>query len=279
MELAFPTWGEEAGELVAAIRSYAALPLERSPDLAIARQEADAAEVARGIEHVMGPFRRTLFARVLTRTRHQVRQREETKATLVRALRLVRRYFPELQRRFIAEGAIASPDDLYFLTPAEVSALLDHGAAPDLPATILRRRRDLERNRHVRLPVRFNGHPVPLPPAAPRDPSEQLVGTPISAGRVTARARVIIDPKDATSLLPGEIIVSPVADTGWTPLFALASGLIVELGSTLSYGSIIARELGLPAVVNVRLATSAIRTGDLVALDATAGLVTIIESV
>ena len=76
---------------------------------------------------------------------------------------------------------------------------------------------------------------------------------------------------------PGEILVAPVTDAGWTPLFALASGLVVNLGSALSHGSTVAREYGLPAVVNVTNATKVIRTGDLITVNGSAGTVAIID--
>lgn len=74
----------------------------------------------------------------------------------------------------------------------------------------------------------------------------------------------------------GEILVAPVTDAGWTPLFALATGLVVDMGSALSHGSTVAREYGLPAVVNVHDGTRRIRTGDLVQVDGTRGEVRIL---
>ena len=103
-----------------------------------------------------------------------------------------------------------------------------------------------------------------------------LEGTPVSPGLVTGRARVIVDPTTDGPMQPGEILVAPVTDAGWTPLFALASGLVVDMGSALSHGSTVAREYGLPAVVNVRRGTKSIRTGDLVQVDGRRGVVTIL---
>ncbi|MDZ7729483.1 MAG: PEP-utilizing enzyme [Dehalococcoidia bacterium] len=102
-----------------------------------------------------------------------------------------------------------------------------------------------------------------------------LHGTPVSAGIVTAKARVVLDPEAESGLQPGEILVAPVTDAGWTPLFALAGGLVVDLGSALSHGSTVAREYGLPAVVNVHNGTRAIKTGDLVTVNGSAGTVSI----
>ena len=104
-------------------------------------------------------------------------------------------------------------------------------------------------------------------------PEGALVGSPASAGTVTARARVILDPVGA-QLDPGEILVAPSTDPGWTPLFLTAGGLVMEMGGCNSHGAVVAREYGIPAVVGVPDATHLIRTGDLVTVDGAAGLVT-----
>jgi rifampicin phosphotransferase len=99
-----------------------------------------------------------------------------------------------------------------------------------------------------------------------------LVGTPASAGTATAPARIILDPVGA-HLEPGEILVAPSTDPGWTPLFLTAGGLVMEMGGPNSHGAVVAREYGIPAVVGVADATSRLRTGELVTVDGAAGLV------
>ncbi len=78
-------------------------------------------------------------------------------------------------------------------------------------------------------------------------------------------------------MLPGGILVAPFTDPGWTPYFLSAAGIVMDLGGQLSHGSIVARELGIPAVVNVGPATRIIRTGQLVRVDGNRGEVTILE--
>ena len=95
----------------------------------------------------------------------------------------------------------------------------------------------------------------------------------VSPGRVTGVARVVTDPRSGSYIEPGEILVAPVTDVAWTPLFAQAAGLVVEVGGLLSHGSIVAREYGVPAVVGVAGATRAIRTGDRITLDGATGRV------
>lgn len=101
-----------------------------------------------------------------------------------------------------------------------------------------------------------------------------LRGTPASPGVVTARARVIRSPQGAR-LAPGEILVAPSTDPGWTPLFLTAGGLVMEMGGMMSHGAVVAREYGIPAVVGVADATARIGTGDRVTVDGAAGVVTV----
>jgi pyruvate,water dikinase len=85
---------------------------------------------------------------------------------------------------------------------------------------------------------------------------------------------VILDPQDA-ELVPGEILVAPSTDPGWTPLFLTAAGLVMEVGGAMAHGAIVAREYGIPAVVGVPQATERIKTGDRITVDGTAGTVVI----
>jgi pyruvate,water dikinase len=85
---------------------------------------------------------------------------------------------------------------------------------------------------------------------------------------------VLYDPHGAR-LLPGEILVAPATDPGWTPLFLNAAGLVMELGGAMAHGAIVAREYGLPAVVGVAGATARIVTGSRITVDGASGTVII----
>src|SRR6185295_15408494 len=111
--------------------------------------------------------------------------------------------------------------------------------------------------------------------AGPAAPDGSLAGTPASAGSVTGTARVIIDPVGA-QLHPGEILVAPSTDPGWTPLFLTAGGLVMEMGGANSHGAVVAREYGIPAVVGVPDATVRITTGQRITVDGSAGTVTVV---
>ena len=97
-----------------------------------------------------------------------------------------------------------------------------------------------------------------------------LVGMAAAPGMATGRARVILDPAGA-HVEPGEILVAPTTDPGWTPLFLTAAGLVTETGSPMAHGPTVAREYGIPAVICVRDATQLITTGQLITIDGAAG--------
>jgi pyruvate,water dikinase len=101
-----------------------------------------------------------------------------------------------------------------------------------------------------------------------------LQGAPASPGRVTAPARVILDPTGAR-LEPGEILVAPSTDPGWTPLFLTAAGLVMEMGGMMSHGAVVAREYGIPAIVGVPAATERITTGQQITIDGASGTISI----
>ena len=100
---------------------------------------------------------------------------------------------------------------------------------------------------------------------------DSLTGLCVSPGSVEAEVVVMRDPGEFATMKRGAILVAPATDPSWTPLFTLASGVIVEVGGMLSHASTIAREYGLPALANVKNATRILKTGDRIRLDASAG--------
>ncbi|HKC92952.1 MAG TPA: PEP-utilizing enzyme, partial [Nitrospira sp.] len=100
---------------------------------------------------------------------------------------------------------------------------------------------------------------------------QTLRGLPISTGLVSGQARFVRTAEDWSKVRAGDIIVAPVIDPGMAPLFGIAGGLIVEMGGALSHGAIIAREYGIPAVVNVHRAMSIMVEGERLTLNATQG--------
>jgi pyruvate,water dikinase len=167
---------------------------------------------------------------------------------------------------------------VFFLDFDEVKAV---AAGADLRSIVSSRRerydRELLRRQVPRVVLSDGTEPeaVAAPRASEREPGT-LTGTAASAGRVTGIARVVLDPAGA-KLEPGEILVAPSTDPGWTPLFLTAGGLVMEMGGANSHGSVVAREYGIPAVVGVAGATQEITTGMRVTVDGAAGIVRVVD--
>ena len=104
-----------------------------------------------------------------------------------------------------------------------------------------------------------------------------LTGAAGCAGAARGRARVVLDPSDPAGMEPGDILVAPLTDPAWTPLFLLAATVVVNVGALMSHAVIVSRELGIPCVVAVDDATDRIPDGALIEVDGTAGTVTILE--
>ncbi len=277
MEASARTWRRDPAPVVATIRSYLDLPPEQAPPSVLARQEEARLELTRRTEERLNPIARRIFRFLLPRAQRWVALREWTKSLVVRHARLVDPLVDEIAHRLVTRGVIGEADDVFFLTNEEIEEILLLGPQRDYRDRIARRRREFETARHFVFPERFRGYPKPEVAVPGDDGVTELRGTPVSAGVVVARARVVLDPQRDGPLRPGEVLVAPVTDAGWTPLFALASGLVVDIGSALSHGSTVAREYGLPAVANVRTATRTIRTGDLVQVDGNEGVIRILE--
>jgi pyruvate,water dikinase len=172
---------------------------------------------------------------------------------------------------------LADASDIFFITHPEIDEAL---AGKDMQQAVSERRTNYERERqrrHIPRVLLSDGTEPGILSQTQNMVGEQLRGTSASPGQVTARARVILDPTSA-HLEPGEVLVAPSTDPGWTPLFLTASALVMEMGGMMSHGAVVAREYGIPAIVGVEGATERIVNGVTVTVDGTKGVVTINEN-
>jgi pyruvate,water dikinase len=173
----------------------------------------------------------------------------------------------------VAHGGspLAPVPAVFFFTVDELVHAL-RTSRTDLAPLVRARRAEFARDQaRPDPPATFTGAPPPvvLPPAG----GDLLRGLPASPGVVEGRARVLLGPQEMGLLEPGEVLVVHTTDVGWTPLFPLAAGVVTELGGPLSHAAVVAREFGVPSVVNVEGVTRAIRTGERVRLDGDRGVV------
>jgi phosphohistidine swiveling domain-containing protein len=202
-----------------------------------------------------------------------VRNRERAKSLLVKLTVHFKRAYRELGAQLVEEGRLPDPDAVYFLLHEEVGELARSEDSSTFAARALARRDALGYQETLTFPEVTVGMPEPESIVAESGDSNRIVGKPVSRGQVEGRVRVVRRLDEAEALEPGEILVSPIIDVGWTPYFAIIAGLVTDVGSAVSHGAVVAREYALPAVLNTRNATRLLETGDRVRLDGDRGTV------
>ena len=212
---------------------------------------------------------------ILPRAHNAVRRREHTKSQLVDVAHRFQLAFRRLGEQMASEGLLPDADLVFFFTTGELPAFLAD-PQPAAVAHAVARRSALDHQQRFEFPEISVGLPEPLEPQPAELADGVLHGRPASRGIVEGVVRVAHTLGDAAALEPGEILVTPITDIGWTPYFSLIGGLVTDLGSSVSHGAVIAREYGLPCVVNTRQATHVLDTGDRVRLDGDTGRVTLL---
>ena len=202
-----------------------------------------------------------------------MRNRERTKSLLVAETALFKRAYRSLANQLVVEGRLSDPDLVYFLFHEEIETVASADPADPLHDEARGRREALAYQETLRFPEVVVGHPQPEPIDLSGGDEKVVVGKPVSRGRVEGRVRVVKRLEEAESLKTGEILVAPITDVGWTPYFAVIGGLVTDVGSAVSHGAVVAREYGLPAVLNTGNATEILRTGERVVLDGDRGTI------
>jgi phosphoenolpyruvate synthase/pyruvate phosphate dikinase len=267
------------------LRGQGADPYERQQQLAARREAATQAISAR-----LRGLRRKLFPKLLGWAQRYAPMREDSLADLGLGYPLLRRALHELGRRLVQAGTIKEIDDVYWLYEAEATEaalVLDRDAALSSVDEEIRQRKAVwQAEKQVTPPpglplrARLTGLMEKVGPVRSREETgNEIAGVGASPGRVTAPACVLHGPGEFEQMVPGNVLVAAITTPAWTPLFAMASAIVTDVGGPLSHGSIVAREYGIPAVLGTGVATRRIRSGQVVTIDGSAGLVTLDEGV
>ena len=276
-ELASDTWATDPSIAWAAIERLRHAPAERDPVVA-GRRLADERERRRADIHArLAPPIRPVFDRIVHATALYAAGRERAKAVFVDDLYPVRCALFELDRRIAERHDAATDRDVFFVTADELADYVDGPFRFD--DTIEERRRVRDRLQERVPPFVFEGR-LPDPATWPLRGEVEVASTPtaivgqgVCPGVARGRARIVHDPAAPGGLEPGDILVAPLTDPAWTPLFLAAAGVVVEVGAQLSHAAIVARELGIPAVVSAANATRLIADGQLIEVDGSTGTV------
>lgn len=270
-----PRWSEEPDYVLRQIR-FAAQGTAPAPLDSAGREAGRTAMVAECCAR-LGPLRRRVFRFVVDRTARGIAARENNKSEAVRRVAFCRRAILEIARRLGERGSLSARDDVWYLDwEALYGALLGRLSKEAVVAAVKEQKQQYATwERENPPPVLIEGARLELSRAAPT--SAVLEGIAASPGVVEGIARVVLHADDQVGVRPGEVLVAPHTDPGWTPYFLHAAAVVTDFGGLLSHGAVVAREYGLPAVVNVGTATSRIVDGQRVRVDGTLGRVELLE--
>jgi pyruvate,water dikinase len=299
LDFASPVAADDPSALLETVKFYlrgqGTDPHERQRLSTERREELTSQMAAR-----LGPRRRAAFLRLLRWAQDTAPIREDALADVGLAWPLLRRMLLELGQRLVGSGVIASPDDVFWLRFQELRSAVEFGlGAPGAPAAVVIAGADrpvraaaIEERKMLWRGQAKAAAPQMLPksrwmdkafgsmmPAGPEQkPGDVIRGVGASAGRVSAPARVLSGPQDFGTMQPGDVLVARITTPAWTSLFAMASGVVTDVGGPLSHSSIVAREYGIPAVLGTGVATQRLATGQQIIVDGDAGTVTLERS-
>lgn len=253
-------------------------PLEQARSRARERDRAEElvrARLRRSLLRRLVPWRSRVFDELLRLCRRYMALRENQRYAFDRLLLRLKRVFERQGALLERSGALPRGELVVLAQLDELRALTEGRVPPDeLLPLLLEREEVFAARRGAPRPDFLLAGDVPLEdrPAATGD-GASLGGLGISPGRVRGTVKVLRSLADMAKLEPGDILVARATDPGWTPLFLTAAGLVLELGSLLSHGAVVAREYALPAVVNVPGATRVLEDGMDVTIDGDRGRV------
>ncbi|CAG2171233.1 unnamed protein product [Oppiella nova] len=231
------------------------------------------------------PIKRLLIKKLLLPyTQRGVGYRELSKYFVIWLNDKLRDGFWYLAEQMVREGLIPSAESFFYLTVTEVEALCNGDRDPLILARVRHRKRLYPKMDKYKFDEFIKG-----PEMKPRNFEDRIIppnlgtgmvqmkGTPVSNGSIKARVCVSEDITEADSIQPGDILITYSTDIGWSPYFPLLSGIITEIGGTISHGAVIAREFGIPCLIAVGGACSTFKTGDICVLDTKSATITKVE--
>ena len=280
LELYNKRWSETPDYILQFIRSHMTQLGQIDPvqNLTMAAKERQQLE-KQCRKQLKNPIKRMIFNHLLIRAQTGSVFRENVKSEVIKLLTAKRKMLLELGKRLHDKGILENEDDIFFLRYEEIDPVLNNNAGFDIQEVIRIRRAEYDKNCSIKPPDVVFGKfdPATYVPESIDEQVEVIQGLGVSPGTATGKARVILRADTGQQLLAGEILVAPFTDPGWTPYFVPAAAIVMDEGGIFSHGSIVAREYGLPAVVNVGDATKIIKTGQTIQVDGNRGVVRILQ--
>ena len=268
------SWREDQTPLARLIETYQAMGEDEGPRDLERRRAAEREAAEAELLAALPRSRRRGAKLVLRIARRHIPLREVGKAAFLQAIDGGRAAARSHGRWLVAHGALDDPADVFFLTIAEV----EERRAEDLRELVAERRAERERYVELTIPDTWTGSPEPIAAvAAAEERPAEIEGMAVAPGIVEGRARVVEDPEAGIDLDDGEILVCRTTDPSWASYFLAAGAVVIDIGGPMSHGAIVAREMGIPCVINTKIGTAAISSGDLLRVDGGEGRVSVLE--
>ena len=281
LDIAVPTFAEDPSQIE---RLMQPMTTDDRPPTATERPSS-----------VVGGVRSVVFNAVLSLARHYIALREDQRYYWQKSLALARRLYLLLAERLVADGVIAERAAVFYATHQELVEYFD----ARLPKTELARliaarqiewreyQREFEQSPTTAYPPFLRGDVFVVAASAvvPASTTAQAVttnarqwrGRAVSPGVARGTARVVQSANELSRVQRGDILVAPATDPAWTPVFARLAGLVVERGGVLSHSAVVAREYHLPAVAGIANIVAEIREGEIVEVDGSQGIVSVVQ--
>jgi len=283
-DLAYPRWDEDPTFVLRALKNFVAGGSEENPEERILWQKRirklERKRAMARLSHGwlrFAPWRRSSFLSQLELVKNYCWWREETRVIASRAFYYCRKVLLEQGRRWADRGVAEEPEDIFWMERKHLLGLLEGRLSPsEVREAVRKYRRTTVIYRNFTPPPTIVGRGGPKRITG-RPSARSFTGVPCGSGQATARAKVVHSLDEADKLEKGDILVAPYTNPGWTPLFSLASGIVMEEGGLLSHGAVVARECGIPTVLRIKDAVRVFQDGQLLHIDGDRGVVEIIE--
>lgn len=274
-EVSTTVWREDPAPLDRLVQQYVAKPDSDAPGASAAQHASERLAAERKLLADVGPAGRLKARIVLRLARRFIPLRGTGKVSYLQSLDVLRATARRVGTLLVADGIIDQVDDAFYLTADELA----HPALPapgDRVRDLVAGRRALrERYQSLTVPSAWTGQPSPEA-VTDAGPVDRLTGVGACSGTAEGRAVVVLDPSSA-EIEEGDILVAHTTDPAWVSLMFLSGALVVDIGGMMSHAAVVARELGIPCVMNTGSGTTGLRTGDRVRVDGAAGTVDVLE--
>jgi rifampicin phosphotransferase len=282
IDISNPRWREVPTTLVPAILGHIRTvePGEHRHKVNQGAKEAEEAarKIIAQVHKSKGAAKARIVSRLIKVYRNLGGLREHHKYLVVQHLDITRRAILEEAKALVKTGVLSHESDVFYLSMDELYALETGDLKQDSHQIIAERKKQFELDKKLTPPrvMTSEGEVITGRRRDMNAPEGALIGTPVSSGIIEGYARVVLRPEEA-KLQPGEILIAPFTDPGWTPLFHSAKGLVMEIGGMMTHGAVVAREYGIPSVVGIDRATEIIKNGAYIRVNGTDGYVEVLR--